>query len=116
MADPDKSSPSNEPRLERRTVPRYSIIATAEAVEPTSSVRIVGRVSELSRKGCYLDALNSLPVGTSVQITISRDQGTFHSPARIIHVQERMGMGLVFVDMPADQLKLLESWLAELNA
>lgn len=115
MADSDRASAPNEPRRERRMVPRYSIIASAEIVEPVSGVRIAGRISELSRKGCYLDALINLPVGTAVQIRISRDRGTFHSQATIIHVQERMGMGITFLNVPVDQLKLLDSWLAELS-
>jgi hypothetical protein len=99
----------------RRAVPRYSLIATAEIVEPISDVRISGRISEVSRKGCYIDLLNTLPKGTSVQVRISRDLGTFSTPAKIVYVQEGMGMGLAFIETPADQLKLLDSWLADLE-
>ena len=35
--------------------------------------------------------------------------------AKIIYVQEGMGMGIVFVDIPPDQLKILDGWLAELE-
>jgi PilZ domain len=99
---------------ERRSVPRFSLIATAEIIEPASGVHISGRISEISRKGCYLDVLNTLPVGTRLRLTISRDQGTFTTEARIIYVQEAMGMGIAFVDIPPDQLKILDTWLAEL--
>lgn len=101
---------------ERRSVPRYSLIATAEVIEPISDVRISGRISEISRKGCYVDVLNTLPRGTSIQVRISRDQGTFMATGRIIYVQEGMGMGVLFLDVANDQEKLLDSWLAELNA
>ncbi len=94
-------------------VPRYSLIATAEIVEPTNDVHFSGRISEISRKGCYIDLLNPLPVQTVIQVRISRDQGTFESPGRIIYVQEGMGMGVGFLDIPAEQLKTLDSWLAE---
>jgi hypothetical protein len=110
-------SPSNAgaPHSERRSVPRYSLIATAEILEPASGVRISGRISEISRKGCYVDLLNALPVGTVIQVRISRDQGTFASSGRIIYTQEGMGMGVAFVDILADQLKILDSWLGELT-
>ncbi len=101
---------------ERRSVPRYSFIAAAEIVEPASGVRMAGRISEISRKGCYVDLLNTLPTGTAVQVRISRDQGVFAAPGKIIYAQDGMGMGIAFADVPADQLKMLDSWLAELGS
>jgi len=41
-------------------------------------------------------------------------QGTFVTKGKIIYVQERIGMGLEFLDTPKDQLQILDSWLAEL--
>jgi hypothetical protein len=97
----------------RRTVPRYSLIATAEIIEPVSDTRFSGRISEISRKGCYIDLLNPLPIQTVIQVRVSRDRGTFESPGKIIYVQDGMGMGVGFVNTPAEQLKTLDSWLAE---
>jgi hypothetical protein len=62
-----------------------------------------------------VDVLNTLPTQTVIEVRISRDQGTFMSPGKIIYAQEGMGMGIGFFDTPADQLKVLDSWLAELN-
>jgi hypothetical protein len=101
---------------ERRTVPRYSLIATAEVIEPVSEVRISGRISEISRKGVYVDILNPLPRGTRVNIRISRDRGTFVAAGKVIYVQEGMGMGVAFLDVDEEQKNLLISWLAELKA
>lgn len=110
-------SPANPPAgsRERRSVPRFSLIATAEILEPASGVHISGRISEISRKGCYLDILNTLPVGTSLRLTISRDRGTFATDAKIIYIQEGMGMGILFVNVQPDQMKILDAWLAELK-
>jgi len=104
----------NSPYSERRTVPRYTLIASAEIVEPASGVRMTGRISEISRKGCYVDLLNTLPMGTPIQLRISRDQGAFACAGTIIYVQDGMGMGVAFDDLPANQSKTLDSWLAEL--
>ena len=111
-------SPANKPNLnmQRRTVPRYSFIATAEIIEPVSGVRMSGRISEISRKGCYVDILNGLPKDTPIRVLISRDQGAFTSAGKIIYVHEQMGVGVVFVDPPADQAETLEKWLTELSA
>jgi len=116
MNDIPSSVDSGAKYRERRAVPRYSFIATVEIVDPASGVRLSGRVSELSRKGCYVDILNTLPKDTPINLRISRDRGAFASPAKIIYVQEGMGMGVAFIDSPADQAKILDSWLAELAA
>jgi PilZ domain len=117
MAEPfGATTKPTGPYREKRSVPRFSLIASAEIIEPASGVHISGRISEISRKGCYLDVLNTLPVGTRLRLTVSRDQGTFTCTARIIYVQEGMGMGIAYVDVPPDQLKILDGWLAELKA
>ncbi|HWG59317.1 MAG TPA: PilZ domain-containing protein [Candidatus Acidoferrales bacterium] len=108
---PKSSSTSRQ----TRGAPRFTFIATAHVLEPVSEVRLSGRISEISAKGCYVDVLNALPVGTEVGVRITRDKGTFAASARVIYVQEGMGMGLLFTGMQADQAKVLESWLAELG-
>jgi hypothetical protein len=103
------------PQHDVREVPRYTLIATAEFRDPLSGVRIAGRISEISRKGCYLDVLNTLPKDTHIEVRISRDRGNFAAAGKIVYEQERMGMGVAFCDVPADQLAILDSWLAELT-
>lgn len=119
----NNDSPSPGPPLraaasasERRSVPRYCLIATAEIVEPCSDAHMSGRLSEISSKGCYVDLLNTLPRETVVEVRISRDQGTFAATGKIVYVQEGMGMGIVFLKIADDQQKIIDSWLAELNA
>jgi PilZ domain len=114
MGDTADSNTSGLPFGQRRTVPRYSLIASAEVIERATDARMSGRVSEISRKGCYVDLLNTLPVDTPVELRITRDCGSFTTLARIIYVQEGIGMGVAFVDPPQDQLQILDSWLAEL--
>jgi len=105
----------NETYANKRTVPRYNLIATAAIVEPVSEMKIAGRISEISRKGCYVDVLNTLPVGTPIRLEVSRDKGIFKSDGKIIYVQESVGMGVAFAETPDDQLMILDSWLAELH-
>jgi hypothetical protein len=115
----DSGGSTNDPGMSyrnRRSVPRYGLIAQSDVVEPVSGLRISGRISEVSVKGCYVDVLNTLPTQTVIEVRILRDRGTFTSPGKIIYTQEGMGMGIAFLDTPADQFKILDSWLAELNA
>lgn len=114
----DSSNPLHHPKQvsfsERRSVPRYPLIATVEVLETASDTRMSGRISEISRKGCYVDVLNPLPSGTPVRLWISRDEGTFETSGKIIYTQPGMGMGILFVDTAAPQLQRLDAWLAEL--
>ena len=100
---------------DKREVPRYSFIAEVTVTDIANDTRMSGRVSEISRKGCYVDILNPLPEGTSLQLKISRDQGAFTTPGKIIYVQPGMGMGVAFQGITAEQLKILDAWLAELE-
>lgn len=112
----DASTPgSSGPYSEKREVPRFTFIASVDLTEPTTQTCISGRISEISRKGCFVDVLNTLPVGTPLKMVISRDQGNFETSARIIYVQQGMGMGVAFVSPAVDQLKILDSWLSEIT-
>ena len=113
---PGTPTNSGPPFRDKREVPRYTFIAEVTVTDVANDTRMSGRISEISRKGCYVDILNPLPVDTSLQLKISRDRGVFVTPGRIIYVQPGMGMGVAFVDIPADQMKTLDAWLAELNS
>ena len=113
---PGSPTQPNPPFRDKREVPRYLFIADVDLAEPATDTHISCRVSEISRKGCYVDVLNTLPEGTSIKLKITRDQGVFATNGRIIYVQPGMGMGVAFVDVQADQLKILDAWLAELKS
>ena len=117
MSNPSIPSKSSSESVDtRRSEPRYSLVATADIVDPASETRISGRLSEISRAGCYIDLLNTLPKDTLVQIRISRDQGVFESLARIVYAQEGIGMGVAFVNPSPEQQTILDAWIAELSA
>lgn len=101
-------------RGERRKAPRYGLVAIAELADPEDARLLSGKVTQISRNGCYVESPKTFPVGTSLKVIISREERTFVAKANIIHVHEGMGMGLAFLDPPEDQLRIVDSWLAEL--
>lgn len=110
------SRPASNARMTysaQRTVPRYSVLAVAELVETAGTVCIVGRMTEVSSKGCYVNTPSTLPVGSFLRLIISRDGETFVTNSKVIYVHERIGMGIVFVDSAEDQMEILTSWLAD---
>jgi hypothetical protein len=100
--------------MDRRVAPRYAFVATTEITESAHTTRLSGRVTEVSRNGCFVDVANVLPAGTVMKLRITCNQGTFETRGKILYVQERIGMGIVFIDTPEDQVKILESWLVDL--
>jgi hypothetical protein len=110
-------SPSNPGVYpEHREFPRFTFIAHIELREPRTDMRITGRISEISRKGCFVDVLVTLPQGTNLNMRISCDQGAFETKSKVIYVHDGMGMGITFVEPAEDQLKILDSWLAQLSS
>src|SRR5580704_11608101 len=112
--DSDSPTGSVTPADDRRKAPRYGLVAIAELADSEDGKLLSGKITQISRSGCYVDSPKTLPVGTSLKVIIFRDQRTFVAKASIIHVQEQMGMGIAFLDAPKDQLEVLNSWLAEL--
>lgn len=101
---------------DRRSSPRYALIATVEIIEPVAKIRLSGRTAEISLGGCYVDILNPLPKNSVVQLSVHRDQGTFETWGRVVYVHEGIGMGVQFFDTSPDEANLLKGWIAELSA
>jgi hypothetical protein len=112
---PDSQSNIPTTTSERRKAPRYTFVATTVLTDLTSSTKLSGRVTEISRSGCYVDILNALPVGTQLTVNIFCDRGTLLVDGKILYIHQGIGMGVVFLDPPKDQLEILDSWLAELS-
>ena len=98
---------------ERRRVPRYIFVASAELYEQATEVRVASRVSELSLYGCYLDMMNPFPAGTLVLIKIFAGDLTFQSKAKIVYATENVGAGVAFLDVEPKYDYILRRWLDE---
>jgi hypothetical protein len=97
-----------------RKQPRYTFIAVTEIVAGTSQSCIVAKTKKISWRGCYVETPSTLPVGTPLNLVISRDHRSFATKARVIYVHEGSGMGVLFVGPTSDQLQVLDWWLAGL--
>jgi len=100
---------------ERRSSPRYALIASVEISDPIGKIQLSGRTSEISIGGCYVDVLNTLPAGTVIQIRIQRDKGAFESWGTVKYVHESIGMGVMFFQTTPEQKAVLKEWIAELS-
>src|SRR3984893_6572579 len=107
-----KKNPPQWPN--QRSFRRCPLVASAEVTDLHSGTRLSARISELGVGGCYVDALTPFSEGTLVKLRIIRDQGVFESIGKVVYTHANFGMGVAFTDVTADQLSILEAWIAEI--
>ena len=100
---------------ERRRHPRFAVSAMAEVVDLQSDTRIHGRVSDLGEGGCYVEVMSPFAVGAGVKLKITKDDKSFAAKGRVLYSTGGMGMGVIFTEIDASQLPVLERWIAELS-
>jgi hypothetical protein len=101
--------------VEKRSCPRYPFSPAVEALDLEADTRIMGRLSDISRNGCYVDTINPFAKDAPVTLTISRDNQSFKTQAKVVYSKMGMGMGLLFTTAEPEQLRVLGSWLNELS-
>ncbi len=101
---------------ERRNNGRCPFIASAELVDLQSNSRLSARTMDLDRGGCYIDTINPLRVGTPVTLQLHKENRSFRTRAEVVYVQHGNGMGLAFANAEAEQSRILERWIAGLDA
>jgi PilZ domain len=110
-------SAANQPpdSAERRKSKRFAVSASAELLEPRTSTRLNGRVSDLGMGGCYIDTVTPFPLGTSLLLNLTSQNYNVRAKANVVYAHTGMGMGLAFTEITASQRENLAAWLAELN-
>jgi hypothetical protein len=94
-----------------RRGPRYPFIAVAEIAHTESGGNFSCRVSELGLRGCYVDMLHTLPIGSEVAIKICAGSECFEAHAKVIYAHPNLGMGLAFEKVSLKSAALLRQWL-----
>ena len=98
---------------ERRSVPRYPFVASAQEGDLETGAELAGRVSELSEKGCFIDTLNSFPDGARITLTIYHAGNVFKALGKVVYVLPNMGMGVSFTKVAPQDMQVLLAWLDE---
>jgi hypothetical protein len=101
-------------RTEMRSCPRYPFSPSVEAIDVQANTRIMARLSDISRNGCYVDTINPFAANATVTLTITKDGHSFKTEAKVVYSKGGMGMGLLFTTAEPEQLRVLGSWLGEL--
>jgi len=101
----------------KRAYPRFPFSADAE-VTLRDGTSLAAEVLELSSRGCFIDALKPLPVGTQLQLRISSGMSVCELPAKVIYMQPGYGMGIfgmgvVFESIATEHFAAIESLIRE---
>jgi hypothetical protein len=97
--------------VERRREARHLFLAVAEITEPRSRYAVSTRTNDISPSGCYVDMLNPLAAGAELHVRIVHRGEVVDVPARVVHSQVNMGMGICFTPTDTLQTRVLGQWL-----
>jgi PilZ domain-containing protein len=104
----------------KRVGPRFSFLVDAEIVlgDGTS---IPTQLDEVSLRGCYLDTLEPIPVGTRFLLKIGQGRKAFEVQGKVIYTHSGSGLGIfgqgvVFTDLSAKERSAINLWLRELTS
>lgn len=102
----------------RRSDPRFRCLADAE-LNLKDGMKVPAQLSELSSRGCYVDALRPIAVGTEMRLSICYGADTCELSGQVIYKHSGGGMGLfgmgvLFRDMNTEQHHRIQAWLSQL--
>jgi hypothetical protein len=95
--------------------PRYSFSCDAEVIDIQGNTRIIGRVTDIARRGCYVDCISPFPPWNFAAVKIRRGIQTFETQGSVVYSTVGLGMGLCFTVTEQPHTLLLEAQLGELS-
>lgn len=103
----------------RRANLRFTFFAEAE-ITLDDGTSVLGEISELSSRGCYIDLLQPIPTGTELRLRISHGTRSSELPGKVIYTHSGgglgiFGLGVAFGEMTVGQHSALDMWLRELT-
>jgi hypothetical protein len=103
----------------KRLNPRLPFTAEAE-ITLSDGTWLPAQLCELSCRGCYVDTLELVPVGTEFLLSICDGMNTCELPGKVIYEHTGgglgiIGMGILFGDMQAEQQSAINSWMQSVS-
>jgi len=101
---------------DRRRDPRHSVQVQIELREDGSDVPIRMNTTDLSRGGCYLELMMTLPVGTNVTATLWLSDCSLRMSGRVVTRHPQFGNGIKFLKFEDNGEEVLAKYLDAINA
>jgi len=99
-----------KPGSERRRFPRKICRLDAQVTTEDESVRLAGRVTDISLDGCYVEMLTPLPSGTLIHISLTLEDGDICVTGIVRYSQNGLGMGVEFMAMSPEYFERLRTF------
>jgi hypothetical protein len=98
-----------------RANPRFSFFADAE-VTLRDGTGVRGQLAELSSRGCYIDALEPIPIRTKLRLRICDGASACELHGKVIYMHSGggfgvFGMGVLFEEMGPEQHSAIDAWM-----
>jgi PilZ domain len=94
-----------------REVPRFAIAAPVDLTELLTGEHVPGQLSEISRKGCFIEVSRTFLIGTPVNVVIFREDDRFETAGAVIYARPGEGIGVAFRYAASAHLAILDAWL-----
>ena len=101
---------------DRRRDPRHSVQVQIELREVGNDVPIRMKTTDLSRGGCYVELMTTLPVGTCVTATLWLNECSLRIKGRVVTSHPHFGNDIKFLEFEGDGGKALAQYLDAINA
>jgi hypothetical protein len=103
----------------RRVNPRFPFFADAE-VTLRDGTGVRAQLAELSSRGCYIDALEPIPIRSKLHLRICDGMSTCELQGKVLYVHSGggfgiFGMGVLFEEMRPEQNSAIDTWLRKLS-
>jgi c-di-GMP-binding flagellar brake protein YcgR len=96
---------------ERRRYPRRTVQVQLELHLEGSDVPLRMETTDLSRGGCYVQLMMTLPIATYLQATLWLDNCPVRVRARVVTRHPQFGNGIIFLEFEGNGEKALAEYL-----
>jgi len=101
---------------ERRAAPRYPCRGSISIRQPKASGNTSAAVTDISLSGCYIELMETYPVGTRLTSLLNVESVSIRFTAEVRTSHPGVGMGVQFDEMSEGDRASLEQLIAKLAA
>jgi PilZ domain len=101
--------------MSNRPYPRYAFRCEAQFCPHGTDAGMAGMLSDISLSGCYIETLSPLPIGTQLDVRFVSNGISLALPGIVRVIHPSMGMGIQFINLPAEPAQRLEQLVRSQN-
>ncbi len=103
------------PPQDRRAHPRLALQVQMELRKEGEDVPFRLETTDLSKGGCYIQLMMTMPVGTNVNVTLWLNDTPVRLRGRVVTQHPQFGNGIMFLEFQGNGKQLLERYLDALT-